>query len=298
MKFGKVSNPQDIDFTLPNDHPDTKRVFGTYGQVSGKPTVYIGCAKWNRQDLKNFYPRGTKDELVYYASQFNSIEMNSTFYRIFPPEQYEKWSEKVPAGFRFFPKVSQDISHFRQLNNIEEILERYLFSTSHFGEKLGTCFLQLHERFAPKNMDRLERFMELWPIDLRLSIELRHADWYADPAVSEHLYQLLEAKGISNTLVDTAGRRDLMHMRMTTPRPFVRYVGSNHSSDYQRLDEWVERIQQWTEQGMTELHFFVHQNIEEESPLLSAYLIEQLNEKMGLELHVPQTMNGKQGELF
>ena len=297
MKFGKVVNPEEIDFSLPADHPATQRVFNTHGESSVKPTIYIGCAKWNKQDLKNFYPRGTKDELVYYASQFNSIEMNSTFYRIFPPEQYEKWKEKVPADFRFFPKVSQDISHFRQLNDVDEILDRYLYATSHFGEKLGTCFLQLHERFAPKYMDRLERFIELWPIDVRLSIELRHADWYADPAVSDHLYPLLESKGISNTLVDTAGRRDLLHMRMTTPRPFVRYVGSNHSSDYQRLDEWVNRIDTWAKQGMTELHFFVHQNSEEESPLLSAYLIEQLNARLGTALHVPQTLSG-QRELF
>ena len=295
MKFGKVTNPEDIDFSLPADHPATQRVFNASGKTSEKPVIYIGCAKWNKQDLKNFYPRGTKDELVYYASQFNSIEMNSTFYRIFPPEQYEKWKEKVPADFRFFPKVSQDISHFRQLNDVDEILDRYLYATSHFGEKLGTCFLQLHERFGPKNMDRLERFIERWPIDVRLSVELRHADWYADPAVSEHLYQLLESKGISNTLVDTAGRRDLLHMRMTTPRPFVRYVGSNHSSDYQRLDEWVNRIDAWAKQGMTELHFFVHQNIEEESPLLSAYLIEQLNAKLGIQLHVPQTLSGQRG---
>src|SRR5690606_31978493 len=155
-------------------------------------------------------------------------------------------------------------SHFRQLNNIEEILDRYLFSTAHFGEKLGTCFLQLHERFAPRNMDRLVHFLDLWPHDLRLSVELRHADWFAAPVVAGELYSLLESKGVSNTLVDTAGRRDLLHMRMTTPRPFVRYVGSNHSSDYNRIEDWVNRIESWAEQGMTELHFFVHQNLEEE----------------------------------
>lgn len=293
MKFGKVPHPEDIDFTLPADHPDTQRLFKEQGVPGNKPLIYIGCAKWNRQDLKNFYPRGTKDELSYYATQFNSIEMNSTFYRIFPPEQYEKWKEKVPDDFRFFPKVSQDISHFRQLKDVEEILDRYLFATSHFGEKLGTCFLQLHERFAPKNMDRLAHFISLWPRDLPLSVELRHADWFADPVVSEELYALLESNGVSNTLVDTAGRRDLLHMRMTTPRPFVRYVGSNHSSDYDRIEDWVNRIESWAAQGMTELYFFVHQNLEQESPLLSAHLIELLNKRMGYDMHVPQSLTGR-----
>ena len=69
MKFGKVENPDSVDFSLPNDHPDTQRIFEQNDQ--SKPlNVYVGCAKWNKQDLKNFYPRGTKDELPYYATQF------------------------------------------------------------------------------------------------------------------------------------------------------------------------------------------------------------------------------------
>ena len=73
MKFGKVDNPAVIDFTLPNDHPDTKLLLSKY-KKKATPNLYVGCAKWNRADLKGFYPRGTKDELQYYATQFNSIE--------------------------------------------------------------------------------------------------------------------------------------------------------------------------------------------------------------------------------
>lgn len=298
MKFGKIENPEAVDFTLPEDHPATKEVFNKYGSVNARPVIYVGCAKWNRQDLKNFYPRGTKDELVYYSSQFNSIELNSTFYRIFAPEQYVKWKEKTPDNFRFFPKIFQEISHYKQLNNISEVLDRYLFATSHLGEKLGTIFLQMNERFAPKNFDRLKAFIDLWPVDVPLTVELRHTDWYNDPAVSTELYELLESKGIANTLVDTAGRRDLMHMRMTTPRPFIRYVGANHESDYSRLDDWVTRIETWIEQGMTELQFFVHQNLEKESPLLSAYFIKALNSRLGFDLTVPNEDSSEQSTLF
>ncbi len=287
MKFGRVDNPEEIDFTIPADHPDTKEVFNKYGSTDRSPNIYIGCAKWNRQDLKNFYPRGTKDELVYYSTQFNSIELNSTFYRIFSPDQFEKWAAKTPEDFRFFPKIFQEISHYKQLNHVQEVLDRYLLSATHLGNRLGTFFLQMHERFPPKNMERLRDFIEQWPVDLRLTVELRHTDWYNDPVVSNELYELLENKGISNTLVDTAGRRDLMHMRMTTPRPFVRFVGANHASDYDRLEDWVNRIEEWTQQGMTELHFFVHQNLEKESPLLSAHLIRLLNKRLGTNLHVP-----------
>jgi uncharacterized protein YecE (DUF72 family) len=292
MKFGKVENPGEIDFTLPKDHPDTLKVFQKENPVENPP-IYVGCAKWSKKDLKNFYPRGTKDELTYYAQQFNSIEMNSTFYRIFPPEQFIKWREKTPEGFRFFPKINQSISHYKQLNDVKEVLDEYLFAVSHLEDRLGTIFLQLHDRFSPKRVHLLEEFIRIWPKDLPLTVELRNTEWFSEPAIANDLYHMLEDNNISNTLVDTAGRRDIMHMRMTTPYPFIRYVGANHESDYKRLDDWVDRIEQWISQGMQELYFFVHQNLEVESPLLSAYLIEQLNARLGYDLKVPNGESSK-----
>src|SRR5690606_30293902 len=99
--------------------------------------------------------------------------------------------------------------------------------------------------------------------------------------------RLLEELGMSNIIVDTAGRRDMVHMRLTSPEAFVRYVGANHVSDKSRLDDWVKRIAIWQKEGLQKLYFFVHQNIEVESPLLASYFIEQLNEQLGLSLQVP-----------
>src|SRR5690606_2358112 len=104
MKFGKIEDPGSVDFSLPPDHPGTGRVLAA---GKGNPAVFIGCAKWNRADLKGFYPRGTKDELAYYATQFNSIELNATFYNNFPVATIEGWREKTPDGFKFFPKLHQ-----------------------------------------------------------------------------------------------------------------------------------------------------------------------------------------------
>ena len=286
MKFGSVPNPEQIDFTLPQDHPGTKRVFNQFLDDSFSE-VYVGCAKWNRADLKGFYPRGTKDELVYYSSQFNSIELNATFYRIFPPEQFSKWYDKTPEGFKFFPKLNQEVSHWKRLNEVKEVVEHYLYSAVNLKEKLGTIFLQMHNNFAPKDFDRVVNFVESWPKDIPLAVEFRHTNWYNDLSIANELYNLLEDNQISNVLVDTAGRRDLMHMRMTNSTAFVRYVGANHPSDYTRLDDWVERLCQWKAQGVKEIDFFIHQNVEKESPLLSAYFIKQLNEKMGTTLKIP-----------
>lgn len=221
MKFGKVESVKGIDLSLPADHPDTKKVFEAAkpDRASGLPPIYVGCAKWNRQELKGFYPRGTKDELTYYSTQFNSIELNASFYRIFPPEQFEKWKDKTPDGFKFFPKLPQEISHFKQLNDVGEVVDRYLNSAIRLEEKLGTMFLQLHERFAPNRFDKLSNFIELWPKELPLTVEVRHTDWFNETAVFDELFALLNSNGITCTLVDTAGRRDLIHMRMTTPKP-------------------------------------------------------------------------------
>ncbi|MFI2742391.1 DUF72 domain-containing protein [Zhouia sp. PK063] len=298
MKFGKVDHPETVDFSIPKDHPDTEVVLSKYKEDKKPLQVYVGCAKWNKQDLKGFYPRGTKDELAYYSSQFNCIELNATFYRIFPPEQFVTWYNKVPDDFRFFPKIFQRVSHLKRLTDYEATVEEYLNAAVHLKEKLGTVFLQMHNNFAPKNFDRVVGFIEYWPKEIPLAVEFRHTDWFNDEKVSTELYHLLEENNVANIIVDTAGRRDLMHMRLTNDEAFVRYVGANHASDYDRLHDWVECIKLWKDQGLNHLHFFVHQNLEKESPLLSAHLIKLLNEEIGTEIHIPQSLDQQQNNLF
>lgn len=291
MKFGKVEHPELIDFSIPQDHPDTEVLFAKYKEEDQPLKVNVGCAKWNRQDLKNFYPRGTKDELAYYSTQFNCIELNATFYRIFPAKTYEGWYEKTPDNFKFFPKIVQNVSHLRRLNEqAYPILEEYLNVTANLKEKLGTMFLQMHNNFSPKDWDRVVRFVENWPKEFSLAMEFRHTDWFNDEKVAQELYHLLEENTIANILVDTAGRRDIMHMRLTNNEAFIRYVGANHESDYSRLDDWVEKLYDWKQKGLKNIHFFVHQNLELESPLLSVYFIQKLNERLNLDLKIPETL--------
>lgn len=293
MKFGQVPNPEELDLTIQADDKANKEIFAT--EKAGEMEVYVGCAKWNKTDLKGFYPKGVKDELTYYSTQFNCIELNATFYRLFPPTTFEKWREVTPAGFKFFPKLEQSISHFRRLKEVEEIVDHNVTNYSHLKEKLGMPFLQMHNNFGPKDFERVEAFAKNWKqYKMPLAMEFRHTDWYNDADVSKKLYSLLEKNKITNVLVDTAGRRDLMHMRMTTPTPFIRWVGANvPESDRTRLDEWVTRLAKWKKQGMRKLYFFVHQNAEKESPALAAYFIERLNNKLGTELQVPKTLDSK-----
>ncbi|MGB5205659.1 DUF72 domain-containing protein [Eudoraea sp.] len=292
MKFGKVECPDLIDLSLPEDHPYLADVLDS-GASKAPLKIFVGCAKWNRQELKNFYPRGTKEELPYYSSQFNCIELNATFYRIFPIKQYNDWHHMVPDTFKFFPKVVQNVSHLRRLNDMAyPALENFLLATAGFEDKLGTIFLQMHPNFGPKNWDRVVRLADYWPKEFPLALEFRHTDWFNDEYVANELYNLLEEKNIANILVDTAGRRDIMHMRLTNNEAFVRFVGANHKSDYDRLEEWVERLWHWHTLGLTNIHFFIHQNMELESPLLAAFFIKKINEKFRINLNVPKTLAG------
>ncbi|MFI8379629.1 DUF72 domain-containing protein [Leeuwenhoekiella sp. NPDC079379] len=285
MKFGIVEDPTKVDLSLPPDHPDTKVVLNK-NKNNNKPKLYVGHPNWKVPRVL-LTKSSTKDELEYYSRQFNSIELNATFYRLFPKEQFDKWYDKVPADFRFFPKITRNISHLKRLIDASELIPEYLDHTSLLKEKLGCVFLQMHNDFQPKNWDRVEQFIEAWPREVPLAIEFRHTDWFNEPAVSEKLYHLLEENNISNVLVDTAGRRDIVHMRMTSNEAFIRFVGANHPSDYYRLDAWVDRLEQWLDAGLQQIDFFIHQNIEKESPLLATHFIKQMNDRLGFKLTIP-----------
>lgn len=300
MKFGKVENAEAIDFKLPADHPSTKKLLNAAGKA-GKPQIYIGCAKWNKADLKGFYPKGTKDELAYYATQFNSIELNATFYNNFPVDTIESWHTKTPEGFKFFPKLHQGISHWKRLKDAKEPTDIYLDGIAHLQDKLGMLFLQMPDNFGPKNWEALKEYLEAWPSGIPLALELRHTGWYHGDWDNAELYETLEKNNITHIVTDSAGRRDLLHMHLTTPTAFVRYNGANVDSDYTRLDDWFERLKLWVEEGIQNIYFFVHQNHEEASPLLSAYLIKKFNDELGMDLKVPydpRTDKGRQTSLL
>lgn len=286
MKFGQVSNPQEIDFTLPPTSPDTLKLLKKNKNKEAFD-IYVGCAKWNKSDLKGFYPKGTKDELPYYSSQFNSIELNATFYNAPSKEQVETWKKKTPENFKFFPKIPQSISHYSRLLNTDEKVKEFTDNIALFEEKLGMVFLQMHDNYKPKDMERLCEFLSKFPKGIPLAVEVRNQEWFSKPETATAFYRLLEEFDITNVLVDTAGRRDLLHMHLTTPSAFIRYVGANDPSDYTRLDDWIMTIKQWREAGLQRLYFFIHQNTELESPLLASYFIQKLNKELKLNLHIP-----------
>ncbi|MCD9581265.1 hypothetical protein [Tenacibaculum maritimum] len=87
-------------------------------------------------------------------------------------------------------------------------------------------------------------------------------------------------------------------MRLTNNEAFIRYVGANHTSDYSRLNDWVLRLKEWHGLGLEKIHFFIHQNLEVESPLLARHFISELNRKLDVKLKLPNDKNNGQTSLL
>ncbi|MCG8477686.1 MAG: DUF72 domain-containing protein [Spirochaetales bacterium] len=304
MDFGKVANPDDVDLTLPADHPDTGDVIAEWAATRGATTteVYVGCAKWGRPDwVGQFYPRGTKAAqfLSLYARNFNCVELNATYHRMPGVQQTRGWAEQTAEDFRFFPKVFQGITHWKRLREAEEMTEEFLHGASGFGKRLGTIFLQLPPNFPPKQFDALRSYLEYFPAaDYSLTVEFRHPEWFGDRSVYDETFAMLRELGVGAVITDTAGRRDVLHQRLTTPEAFIRFVGNNlHPSDYTRLDDWAGRIAEWIDGGARRICFFMHHPDELHSPKLVNHFVNLLNERCGLSLTVPRLIE-RQSSLF
>ena len=284
MKFGAVTNIEAVNFSLPADHPNTAI---TLSKLQSKTfSCHVGFAKWDPKYIQGFYPKGIgKNQLEYYSTYINCIEMNAFYYRIFPPEYVVKWHDRAEETFTFCPKLPQVITQFRRLKDCDEQTTKFLNSIRHFKSKLGTCFIQMHPSFTPEKLNDLIHFIEKWPKDVPLAVELRHSDWFNEQNISNRLYGLFETHNISNIITDTAGRRDLMHMRLTNQTAFVRFTGCNHPSDYTRLDDWLDRLEHWKKMGINQLYFFIHQHDGHKSMDLYNHFTEGLGR---LGVHLPK----------
>jgi len=299
MEFGRVPEKEleKIDFSLPPEPAANALVLN---KTNNKPLVYFGCAKWGRREwVGKIYPKGTKDAnfLDHYVKHYNSIELNATHYQVYGPDTISKWAAKAKGkDFKFCPKVPQVISHESGFNNVEQVTTAFIEGIRAFEENLGPVFLQVSDRFSPKQRDALFNYMQSLPTNLQFFLEVRHPDWLADTPVRKELFDTLRSLKWGAVITDTAGRRDCAHMELTIPKAFIRFVGNSlHPTDYTRSDVWVERIKYWLDNGLQELYYFMHMHDEATSPELTVYLVDKLNAACGLQLIKPTFI---QGSLF
>ncbi|MBS7563488.1 DUF72 domain-containing protein [Mucilaginibacter sp. Bleaf8] len=297
MEFGKVpiSNLATTDFTLPPD-PELTTATLRAAKLQGELKVHVGCSSWGQKVWKgNLFPAKIKDAdfLAEYVKHFNFIELNATHYRMWEPDAICKWRDKAAGNpdFKFSPKFNQIISHVRRLKGADEITTAFYESMLAFEEKLGPMFLQLNENFSPNSFTELKAYLQSLPHDIPVFTELRHKDWFAQPAIREDVFELMHNLHIGAIITDTAGRRDVVHMYLPTPHAYIRFVGNAlHPTDYLRIDAWVERIKQWADLGLQSLYVGMHQSDERTAPVLCDYLIQRLNQELGLQVARPKLL--------
>ena len=289
MKFGKLPDISNVNFNLPDVVDKNIELLKNYNNTN--TTIHVGCTGWSMKEwVGKVYPQKTKtkDYLKYYAQQFNTIELNTTHYRIPDIATIEKWKNESTDDFRFCPKILQNISHRNDLG-MGGLLDAFCNAIIMLEEKLGCCFIQLPPYFGADRLGQLENFLERFPKEIPLAVEVREESWFANERNSEALFSLLKKYNKSTVITDVAGRRDVCHMRLTNDIAMVRFVGNAlHSTDYQRIDTWVNKIKEWSEAGLRELYFFPHEPDNLLAPDLSLYLVEQLQKHVNAEIRGPK----------
>lgn len=140
---------------------------------------WVGTSGWTYADWAGvFYPENYPQKLwlQYYSQQFDTVELNATFYRNFSEETYQHWYEKVPDNFRFIIKASRYITHRKYLKNVKSSIKIAEKSANLLRDKLGLILLQLPPSM-PYDLDRLRNALAAFKIPSQVVVEFRNAKW-------------------------------------------------------------------------------------------------------------------------
>jgi uncharacterized protein YecE (DUF72 family) len=302
MDFGKTHNLDAVNFALPPGAPSNARIWDAVDS-SSRPQVFIGGPVWANKDyVGKVYPNNAKerDFLHYYTRQFNTIELNLTHYQIPTTGMIEKWRAEATTGFTYCPKFPQIISHERQLVASEGLTEEFVNAVLGLEQYLGMTFLQLPPTFGPDKWPVLEAYLKSLPDELDVAVEFRHPDWFR-PVTGMQTLERLYALRRHTVMTDVAGRRDVLHMGLSSPVLTLRFIANEgHPTDYTRTDAWVQRLKTWFDKGLQTAYLFVHGGGDNDTaPELILYWTRELNKHCGLNLREP-VLQPKvvQGSLF
>ena len=167
---------------------------------------YIGCSGFYNKDWKEvFYPKTLAQSkwFEYYCTQFNTLELNTTFYRFPTVERLQKWFDKSPADFRFSVKVPRLITHYKQMNSVESLLDDFYSTVSEgLKEKLGAVLFQF-----PSRINYSEEFLQRITQNLNTAftnvVEFRAVNWW-----NQHVTVELAKRNISFSGINIEGLPD------------------------------------------------------------------------------------------
>jgi uncharacterized protein YecE (DUF72 family) len=208
--------------------------------------VRIGCSGWNYADWRGrLYPQGTPPRrwLSVYAQQFDTVEVNSTFYRLARREAVANWVRETSEEFEFSVKASRYLTHVKRLTDLDRGFQRFYEPLTPLIDagRLGPVLWQLPENFH-RDDERLRAWLDALP-EGRHTIEFRHSSWFTDEVL-----EALRWFGVALTIGDHP-RRPFQLQVPTTDWWFVRFHwgarGRRGNYSASELEGWAERIAAW-----------------------------------------------------
>jgi uncharacterized protein YecE (DUF72 family) len=188
----------------------------------------------------SFYPKGLPQRrwFEHYASRFDSVEINNTFYRLPSPEVFDGWREQAPPGFCYALKYSRYATHLKHLADPDEALERFLEGAERLRSRLGPILVQLPPHWRA-NPERLDAFLRAAPRRHRWAVELRDPSW-----LRGEVYDVLRSRGAALVIHDLIEDHPV---ELTCDFTYLRFHGQRYGGSYspQALSAQARRIRRW-----------------------------------------------------
>jgi len=219
--------------------------------------LYIGTSGWSYDHWGGvLYPPGTPAprRLEIYTRQFDTVELNASFYRWPTDATFASWRRRLPDGFTMSVKAPRGLTHARRLHAPEAWTERIIRGCRELGERRAVVLVQLDGR-QTRDDARLEYFLAGVPPWLRMTVELRHESWQTEP-----VYELLERYRVAYCVMSGAGlpcvlkaTSSFVYVRLHGPDRDALYTGSYSDQD---LRWWRDRLVEWRASGLDVYAYF------------------------------------------
>ena len=216
--------------------------------------IFIGTSGWVYKEWANDFYRGLKpqEHFPFYVTQFPTVEINATFYRMPNLKMVHGWRNKAPKGFVFAVKGSRFITHIKRLNNLERSVGSFARRIAPLREKLGPLLWQLPPSLKP-DLLRLEKFLKRLPKHFGHAVEFRHPDWIADDT-----FALLRKYNVAS--VGISSMKMPQDFSVTADFIYIRFHGlaggARHDYTRRELQPWADHIREQAATGKRVFAYF------------------------------------------
>ncbi len=249
---------------------------------------------WAHPSWPSAHGFDTRRPLADYASWCTAVEGNTTFYAVPQRSVAASWAAATPDDFRFVCKLPQTITHHRRLRGIGDDLAAFLFAVEPLGDRAEMLTVQLPASFSAADLGALDAALAHMPADGRMSVEVRHPEFFDDSAPRTQLLRVLQRHGAELITLDSRplyssppttdaeraawGKKPRLpvHTVALTDRPIVRLIGrDNPSPTIGGWQPWLAVFASWLAEGR-EPTMFIHTPDNVDSPALARRFHDEL----------------------